>query len=228
MRKTVFVILFCLPLGAFAQKNPLRFIENIEINVDASEWVRVAGPEKKAPLKKNQPRKEPEQNPAVMERMDNIENYSPLQFKYALIMDRDVETISHEKLYTFIDEWWKTPYRMGGNAKTGIDCSAFARALMQEVFDISLPRNSKAQYEESVRISKSELQEGDLVFFNTNGAFVSHVGVYLGDGYFVHASSSAGVIISNLSEEYYSRHFTAVGRPSPGSGEQVLNENFKE
>jgi cell wall-associated NlpC family hydrolase len=134
-----------------------------------------------------------------------------LQFKFAQLLNKDVETITNIPLFNFIDEWWATRYRYGGTTKYGVDCSSYTGHLFQEVFGFTLPRTAREQYAMSIRVHRDELQEGDLVFFNTRGG-VSHVGLYLSDGYFTHSSSSAGVTISNLNETYYSRKFIGGGR----------------
>lgn len=139
------------------------------------------------------------------------EKCSKMQFKYALLLNKEVESIVNLSLFGFIDEWWKTKYRFGGTSKKGIDCSAFTSLLMSCVYAVKLPRTAKQQYDATERLNKDELTEGDLVFFHTKKG-VSHVGAYLGDGYFVHASSSNGVTINNLDEEYFSKRYIAGGR----------------
>jgi lipoprotein Spr len=141
----------------------------------------------------------------------DIEKCSALQFKYAQIMDREVETIVNTSLYSFIDEWWATRYRYGGTSKKGIDCSSFTGKALESVYGITIPRTAAEQYEMAEKLPANELVEGDLVFFNTTGG-VSHVGVYLGDSYFAHSSVSSGVTISSLQEHYYSRKFIGGGR----------------
>jgi lipoprotein Spr len=140
-----------------------------------------------------------------------IENCSALQFKYATMMDRDVESISNVVLYNYIDEWWGTRYRYGGTDKKGIDCSAFVGQLVQAAYGVSLPRTAKDQFKACEKVANEELKEGDLLFFNTRGG-VSHVGLYLGDNYFVHSSVNGGVTISSLTDDYYSRKFISGGR----------------
>jgi cell wall-associated NlpC family hydrolase len=143
-----------------------------------------------------------------------IENYSPLQFKYAILMDATVEEMNNANLLTFIEDWYGTRYRYGGSAKDGIDCSAFASSLMSAVYGVNnLPRISKDQYKASKRVKRNELREGDLVFFHTLGRrkSVTHVGVYLRNGKFIHASIS-GVMISSLDDGYYAQHFVGAGR----------------
>ena len=136
---------------------------------------------------------------------------SSLQFKYAQLLNRNVELVTNTSLIGFIDDWWGTKYRYGGTSKKGIDCSSFTGLLMGSVFGFALPRTAKQQYSVCSKLNKDDMLEGDLVFFNTRGG-VSHVGVYLGDGYFVHSSSSAGVTINSLNESYYSRKFIGGGR----------------
>lgn len=143
----------------------------------------------------------------------SIETCSSLQFKYAQLMNIDVEAVSNHELYSFIEEWYGTRYRYGGSTKAGIDCSAFAGALVNKVYGINSPRTARAQYSDCNKIDRENLKEGDMVFFNTRGG-VSHVGVYLGNGYFTHASVGNGVTISNLDETYYNKKFIGGGRIS--------------
>ena len=140
----------------------------------------------------------------------NIEECSALQFKYAMIMDREVETISNTELFTVIDEWWATRYKYGGEDKQGIDCSAFTGKVLSLVYGVNLPRTATEQYKLVEKITKENLLEGDLVFFNTRGG-VSHVGVYLGDNYFVHSSVKNGVTINSLTDDYYGKKFIGGG-----------------
>lgn len=139
-----------------------------------------------------------------------IEKMSPIQFKYAMMMDVNIESLSNLSLFGFIDDWFGTRYRLGGSTKKGIDCSALTGALLLAVYGFSVPRTARQQYDASEHIEKEDLKEGDLVFFNTHGG-VSHVGVYLENDYFLHASTH-GVTISNLDDRYYSKRFICGGR----------------
>ena len=143
--------------------------------------------------------------------IDAIEKISGRQIKYAMLMDVAIESIKEGSLFDFLEEWYGTRYRMGGTTKKGIDCSAFTKSLMFVVYKLEIPRTAREQYKNCERIRKDELMEGDLVFFNTRGG-VSHVGVYITNGYFVHSSSSEGVMISNLEDSYYCKRFIGGGR----------------
>ncbi|KAA2239148.1 NlpC/P60 family protein [Chitinophaga agrisoli] len=143
----------------------------------------------------------------------DLEKAQAWQFKYAQMLDVAVEEVNNYRLYGFIEDWWGTPYRMGGKNKEGIDCSGFVTTLMSVVFQLSFSGTSQQMYEHAKRLrSRSELQEGDLVFFSIGQKRVSHVGIYLDHDRFVHASSSAGVMISDLNEAYWTRYYTGAGR----------------
>ncbi|MFS8617726.1 MAG: NlpC/P60 family protein [Solitalea sp.] len=118
------------------------------------------------------------------------------------------------KLYDFIQEWMGTPYRYGGDSKRGIDCSRFVNRVYEFVYNSVLGgKNSRDIYSEYTEtVSTDELQEGDLVFFKIGRRYISHIGIYLGDNKFVHASRSEGVTISDLDEPYWKRYFYKAGR----------------
>lgn len=118
------------------------------------------------------------------------------------------------KLYDFIQEWMGTPYRFGGDSKGGIDCSRFVNRAYEFVYDAFLGgKTSRDIYRELTEIvSTDQLKEGDFVFFKIGRKYISHIGIYLGDNKFVHASRSEGVTISDLSEPYWKRYFYKAGR----------------
>ena len=140
-----------------------------------------------------------------------IESATPTQIKYAILLDIEVESIHNLKMFEYIDQWYGTKYRMGGTTKKGIDCSAFVQAVFNYVYGIDLPRTAREQYQNSSRISRTQLREGDLLFYNTRGG-ISHVGIYLQNNKFVHAASSEGVMISDIFDPYWMRRFMGVGR----------------
>jgi murein DD-endopeptidase / murein LD-carboxypeptidase len=136
-----------------------------------------------------------------------------LRFQYhAQKLSLPLDTSSNLKLYYTMYEWLGTPYRYGGSTKRGIDCSGFTAVIYKQVYDRELPRDSRSMYKMVKPITKSEMKEGDLVFFRIRKGQVSHVGVYLGENKFVHSSTSRGVIISDLREDYYRRYFYKAGR----------------
>jgi cell wall-associated NlpC family hydrolase len=141
----------------------------------------------------------------------NIEDLDATAFKYAMQLDVPVELITDLPLYHFIDDWLGTPYHLGGNTRDGIDCSGFSKILEQTVFSLSLPRTSGQQYQQCHKVPVQELQEGDLVFFGTKRG-ITHVGIYLTNNKFVHASTSFGVMISDLNEPYWVHRFRGAGR----------------
>lgn len=110
--------------------------------------------------------------------------------------------------------WLGTPYRYGGQTKKGTDCSGMTMVLFRDVAGVAIPRNSAAQRDYCFEIPKRRLEPGDLVFFRTSkgSGKVTHVGLYIGDGKMIHASSSRGVIISDLDEKYYLNHYHSSGR----------------
>lgn len=117
------------------------------------------------------------------------------------------------KLESTVDSLVGSPYTPGGTTEKGFDCSGFTRYVFAQ-FDIDLPHSSKEQNSKGYWIDKSDLRKGDLVFFSTDGTGkISHVGVYVGDGMFVHAANSKdGVIKSSLSESYYKRNYVSARR----------------
>lgn len=143
-----------------------------------------------------------------------------LQSKYAQILDVETDDIADSALFSFIDAWWGTPYRYGGDSRSGIDCSAFVQALYAMVFGIaSLPRTAQEQYEDCKKIRHiSRLKEGDLVFFRIHSRRITHVGVYLENDRFVHASFSSGVMISDLRDPYWMRYYAGGGEPRETAG----------
>lgn len=129
----------------------------------------------------------------------------------------DIRLTRHDNktLYRELKEWLGTPYKYAKSEKgRGTDCSGMVMEVYNKVYKIKLERNSARIFEKNCReIGRHRLKEGDLVFFNNGkSGRISHVGIYLKDGYFVHASSSRGVIVSHLTEKYYDTHFQCAGR----------------
>ncbi|PWS29070.1 hydrolase [Pedobacter yonginense] len=112
-------------------------------------------------------------------------------------------SLKSKELYRFITDWTGVKYRFGGLDKSGIDCSGFAFLLEKEIYGITLPRISRDQANVVKHKSVDRLNEGDLVFFSFAGRDVDHVGVYLNNGFFVHASTTRGVIVDDLNLPAY-------------------------
>ncbi|MBE9584703.1 C40 family peptidase [Mucilaginibacter sp. JRF] len=127
------------------------------------------------------------------------------------IMGVALSATSNLKLFEVVHDWVGTPYRFGGNTRKGIDCSGFTKEVYSKVFNLTIKRNSRDIFSMVDPVRRNELKEGDLVFFKIRSRRISHIGVYLGNGRFAHASSK-GVAISNLEDRYYSRYFYKGGR----------------
>lgn len=121
-----------------------------------------------------------------------------------------------EKLYLVSASWLGTSYKYGGMSAAGVDCSGLTNIIVKKVYGKSLNRSSADIYAANVtKISKSSIKEGDLVFFRTDGKrskTPNHVGVYLNNDKFIHASTSKGVIVSSMSQQYYVTNYIGAGR----------------
>jgi cell wall-associated NlpC family hydrolase len=108
-----------------------------------------------------------------------------------------------------------TPYVWGGHTPAkGFDCSGLVRYVFRHALGVVLPRNSRSQYAAGSKVSRDALQPGDLVFFRTHGKHVSHVGIYLDDGRFIHAPSRGEQVrVDSLDEAYWASHFVGARRP---------------
>lgn len=116
-------------------------------------------------------------------------------------------------LLTEASSWLGTCYAYGGNDRNGVDCSGFVLKVFDNALNIKLPRSSDQQQQFCISIPRTDLQQGDLVFFTArSGGTVGHVGIYIGNGNMIHASSSKGVIISSLDQQYYLTNFYGAGR----------------
>lgn len=125
-----------------------------------------------------------------------------------------IDSANSPFLYYQVYEWVGTRYKYSGETKKGIDCSGFVSKMYDRVYCIQLNGGSKDIYTQvkDNNISKSELKEGDILFFKIRKGQISHVGIYLGNNKFAHASVQSGVIISDLDEAYYKKYFYKAGR----------------
>lgn len=135
-----------------------------------------------------------------------------LKKKYSLLLGVKESEITNLSLYKFIDEWYGTPYKSAGKSKTGVDCSGFVSVLYAQIYKKTISGSAATIFESCTSVSEKNLEEGDLVFFKINSDKISHIGVYLKNRRFVHASTHKGVIINSLDEEYYKKYFFKAGR----------------
>ncbi|MFC0180914.1 C40 family peptidase [Thorsellia kenyensis] len=111
-------------------------------------------------------------------------------------------------LFTQLNEWKGTPYRYGGNTKSGIDCSAFVQITYTTLFNKNLPRSTTEQAQLGTKIKPKEHRPGDLIFFRTEGSKqINHVGIYAENNTFIHASTSKGVTRSSLNNPYWQKNY---------------------
>ena len=112
--------------------------------------------------------------------------------------------------------WRGTPHRMGGNDRRGVDCSGLVQRMYKDLFGIQLPRTARQQSGRGLRVKRSELKPGDLVFFNLpKKKKLDHVGIYLGRGDFVHTSSKKGVTVSRINSVYWKKYYWTARRILP-------------
>jgi cell wall-associated NlpC family hydrolase len=120
--------------------------------------------------------------------------------------------LRENKLYAFVDEWYGVPYKYGGCDKKGVDCSCFTNLLYQQVYRRALSRSAADIFASCGKLSLEDAKQGDLLFFKIGGNTISHVGIYIGSNYFVHSSTSKGVILNSLEEAYYKKYFFCAGK----------------
>ena len=136
---------------------------------------------------------------------------------YSALLGRDMPDISRgmnyvaRRIVSTSMDYLGVPYYFGGTTPAAFDCSGYVQYVFAQA-GISLPRTADVQYEVGTPISTTDLVPGDLVFFSTYTYGASHVGIYVGDGNFIHASSSRGVTISSLGEAYYSSRYIGARR----------------
>ena len=150
-------------------------------------------------------------NDSVQHVSEYFEQY--LKGYYSQVFNIEAEDIGDLNLYNTIEKWLGTPYKYAGRTLKGIDCSALVNKIYESAYCFLLTGNSYSMFKSVKHLPKNELQEGDLVFFKTTrNKSISHVGVYLGNNKFVHASRSKGVTVSDLTHPYYKNRFVNGGR----------------
>ena len=132
---------------------------------------------------------------------------------YEKMRSLNVPFTEREKILFEVIKYLETPYKYGGNTDKGIDCSAFTKQVYEKSVSVELPRTAREQFNTGEKVSKDELKFGDLVFFNTRKTNnPGHVGIYLGDNQFVHASKTYGVTVSSLDANYYKKRYAGARR----------------
>ena len=130
----------------------------------------------------------------------------------------------NQELRSYVSGWIGVPYKLGGSDKEGIDCSALTQNIYKQVLKVELPRRVVQQRVEGTRIKKDSLLAGDLVVFKAPLFGRPHIGVYLSDQEFVHASSSKGVMISSLEDYYWNRKYREGRRLIDEHGKSILTD----
>lgn len=140
-------------------------------------------------------------------------SYKPAELSWPSQSETAAMAPQSQALLSAAHEWLGVPYRYGGNDRKGIDCSGLVLQVYKDALGIKLPRNSREQHDYCTAIAKGSLMPGDLIFFATgkDKKRVSHVGIFIGDNLMIHASSSKGVILSDINSQYYSRTYAGSG-----------------
>ena len=134
-----------------------------------------------------------------------------------VVPPRDESAALRERLYAQFRVWQGAPYRNGGMSTRGVDCSGFVLVTYKSMLGVELPRTADEQATLGTPVSRAELMTGDLVFFKT-GVSTRHVGIYLDQGRFMHASRRRGVMISALDDGYWQRHWWQARRIARATG----------
>ncbi|MDA0986905.1 MAG: C40 family peptidase [Bacteroidetes bacterium] len=140
---------------------------------------------------------------------DVSERFTSSSSKTNIVTSPNIET---QKMMDVILSYLGTPYKFGGESKSGMDCSAFTKEVFSQTSVFNLPRSTAEQIKIGSEVEKENLKFGDLIFFNTTGVNPSHVGIYIGDNMFAHASQTYGVTISSFESSYYKKNFTEARR----------------
>lgn len=185
-----------------------KFIDGIAINPGSAKPLQNGEGTRKMAAKPEIPLSDSAQLVAGLD----LDKADWLQVKYSIILDAQKEKLTNLPLLRTIDYWWGTKYCMGGATENCIDCSAFTQTVERDVYNVTLARTAQEQYDNAEKIELNDIKEGDLVFFYTSGRAISHVGVYLMNNKFVHASTSGGVMISDLNDNYWKPRFRGAGR----------------
>ncbi len=211
----ILLLLFSLiTISACSSSNTVRFGKKTPDTETDKSSVRFTSEDDSMIVDLNLDLKDPNELPADEPDVDVSGLLATNQNNYTFDVPGFDYTTIREKMLMEVIKYLGTPYKYGGNTKNGIDCSAFTQIIYKDVFNINLERSARLQYTQGEVISKGdELKYGDLVFFNTRKRVKpGHVGIYIGDNLFAHASTKKGVTITALDYDYYSRTFMGARR----------------
>ena len=213
--KILFLLLSLIVIPACSSSSTLRYGKQIpEEKKTKDPSVRFTSADDSMIVDLNLDLKDPNELPSDEPDIDVSSLLATNQNNYTFdVPGFDYSTI-REKMLMEVIKYLGTPYKYGGTTKNGIDCSAFTQTVYRDVFNIKLERAARLQYKQGKVIEKGdELKYGDLVFFNTRKRVKpGHVGIYIGDNLFAHASSAKGVTISSIDYDYYSRTYMGARR----------------
>jgi lipoprotein Spr len=133
-------------------------------------------------------------------------------FLYSNLLGYNITYISNPRLYQSVSDWMGTPYKYSGDNKDGIDCSGLVCEVYKKCYNVNIDGSAKDIFNNSEQLKRSDLREGDLVFFKIRNNKISHIGIYLGQNKFVHSSTQKGVVVSDLDDPYYVKYFFKAGR----------------
>ena len=167
--------------------------------------------------KTDTPKKTPykEQKAVPGMRVDTLD-YSYLKFDtvYKFYRSKGIDLVQADNpdLLFEVYDWLNSPYCWGGRSKKGTDCAGFVNSMINKLYSKNFGGSAIDIFKKCDTVSPTDMHEGDLVFFNISGKYLSHVGIYLQNGRFAHAASHGGVIVSSLEDKYYKRWFYRAGR----------------
>lgn len=213
--KIFFLLISLLFLvSACSSSNTIRYGKKSEDEESKKSSIRFTSADDSLIVDLNLDLKDPDDLPAEDPDIDISELLTPQKNNENIVIPGFDYTTIREKMLMEVIKYLNTPYKYGGNTKDGMDCSAFTQILYKDVFNISLERSARLQFNQGREVSeKNELMFGDLVFFNTRKRVKpGHVGIYIGDNLFAHASTKKGVTITSLDYEYYSRTYMGARR----------------
>jgi cell wall-associated NlpC family hydrolase len=215
-RKNFLILVFIVSTIYYgcSSTGTVRYGRNIEDNDEDQSSIRFTSEDDSMIVDLNLDLKDPDDLPAdepdiqissIIDKQKQDYTYDIPGFDY---------TTLREKMLMEIIKYLDVPYKYGGTTRSGIDCSAFTQTIFKNVLTINLERSARMQYQQGIEVTdKDQLLFGDLVFFNTRKRVKpGHVGIYIGDNLFAHASSQKGVTISSLDHAYYSKRYIGARR----------------